>query len=177
MGLLCCNALLALPMRAIASSHSLLMAFQLQLTVRFSQSLGHLKSKGLAFGVPCVTRRPLFTSSPISLCQQQLAGGRGSRCIGTSVPRMTSKNDVDAAKNSENIDAAGRHPGWWTLPPIVGAPLKHHTDRYGRYVSRIYAQVWDAAQIRWLRFDEIFLIAPPLHQNLAPALTIFSPVT
>ena len=158
--LVCSHALLALPMRAIASSHSLLMAFQLQLAVRFSQSLGHLKSKGWAFGVPCVTRRPLFTSSSTSL-HQQLAGGRGSRCIGMSVPRMTSKNDVDAA---ENIDAAGRHPGWWTLPPIVGAPLKHHTDRYGRYVSRIYAQVWDAAQIQWLRFDENVLIAPPLHQ-------------
>jgi hypothetical protein len=35
-----------------------------------------------------------------------------------------------AQVQKEELDKAGRGPGWWKLPPVPGVPLEHHTDRW-----------------------------------------------
>ena len=105
-----------LPLLLIAESR-LQFAFALQSGRRAS-----LQHHGAAF---CFSTR-LLSSTSFSTVRTNVRAG--SRRIATSSSAQGHGADT------EPRDKVGRPAGWWQLPPIDGAPLLHHTDRYGSAV-------------------------------------------
>jgi hypothetical protein len=101
-----------LPLLLIAES-------RLQFAFALQSSLQH---HGAAF---CFSTR-LLSSTSFSTVRTNVRAG--SRRIATSSSAQGHGADT------EPRDKVGRPAGWWQLPPIDGAPLLHHTDRYGSAV-------------------------------------------
>ena len=102
-----------LPLLLIAESR-LQFAFALQSGRRAS-----LQHHGSAF---CFSTRLLSSTSRFSTVRTNVRAGS---------PRTSSSAQ---GHDAEPRDKVGRPAGWWQLPPIDGAPLLHHTDRYGSAV-------------------------------------------
>jgi hypothetical protein len=106
-----------LPLLLIAESR-LQFAFALQSGRRAS-----LQHHGAAF---CFSTRLLSSTSRFSTVRTNVRAGSRRMAISSSAQGY--------GADTEPRDKVGRPAGWWQLPPIDGAPLLHHTDRYGSAV-------------------------------------------
>ena len=104
-----------LPLLLIAESR-LQFAFALQ-----SGRWASLQHHGSAF---CFSTRLLGSTSSFPTIRTNARAGS----------RLTSSSAQGHGADTEPRDKVGRPAGWWQLPPIDGAPLLHHTDRYGSAV-------------------------------------------